>query len=59
MPRLDVNAIESNHPCDVNRCLEEVISSWQKDGDVSWETLTQAVSDCKDEGGGKNVAQKI
>ena len=59
-PGLDLNAIEHNHPNDVKLCLEEVISSWQRDGDVSWEKLAREVAECKDdEGGGKNVAQKI
>ena len=39
--------------------MEEVISSWQRDGELSWEILAEAVSQCKDRGGGKNVAQKI
>ena len=44
---LDLDAIEHNHPRNVKHCLEEVISFWQRDGDVSWEKMAQAVAQCK------------
>ena len=57
-PDLDLDAIESNHQT-VERRLEEVVNGWQRDGETSWEKLADAVSQCKDEGGGRNIAQKI
>ena len=57
-PDLDVKAIEANH-FKVDRCLEEVVDNWQRDGDdPSWEKLAEAVALCR-EGGGKNVAERI
>ena len=59
-PGLDLDAIEADHPHEVRRCLEEVISRWQKDGeDPSWKTLAEAVSLCIGDSGGKNVAKKM
>ena len=53
-----MKAIEANH-FKVDRCLEEVVDNWQRDGDdPSWERLAEAVALCR-EGGGKNVAEKI
>ena len=59
-PDLDLDAIEADFPR-VDRRLEEVVKGWQRDGDdPSWETLAEAVSQCKDgDGGGKNVARNI
>ena len=53
-----MDAIEANHSV-VERCLEEVVVKWQRDGDdPSWERLAEAVALCK-KGGGKEVAIKI
>ena len=53
-----MEAIEANHS-KVERCLEEVVGKWQRDGDdPSWEKLAEAVALCK-EGGGREVATKI
>ena len=53
-PDLDLDAIEADFPR-VDRRLEEVVKGWQRDGDdPSWETLAEAVSQCKDgDGGGR------
>ena len=57
-PDLDFDGIEANHRRG-ERCLEEVIMKWKRDGDdPSWQTLAEAVSLCR-EGGGKNVAFMI
>lgn len=57
-PDLDLDSIEADHHR-VDRCLEEVVAKWKRDGDnPSWKTLAEVVSLCK-EGGGKNVAFMI
>ena len=58
VPDIDLDAIEANHAT-VERSLEEVVSGWQRNGVNTWEKLIDTVSQLKDEGGGRNVAQNI
>lgn len=57
---VDLDAIEADHSRDgVQRCLEEVIKNWKRNCENTWEKLVEAVSKCRDCGGGRNVAQKV
>ena len=66
-PDLDVDTIAADHPRSVEECLEAVVSSWLRDGNLggggggvggAWEVLAAAVERCR-RGGGRNVAAKI
>ena len=58
VPEPALRAIEANSS-KVEHCLEKVIDHWQRNGeDPSWETLAQAVAQCR-EGGGQNVAANL
>ena len=58
---VDLDAIEANHYSreGVERCLEEVIRNWIRNGENKWEKLVEAISLCEGSGGGTNVAQKL
>ena len=57
---VDLDTIDANHVKEgVERCLEETIRQWQRDGDNTWEKLAEAVSLCEGGGGGRNVARKV
>ena len=57
-PTPDLDAIAADHPRVRDR-LENVIDHWMRNGEnVSWETLADAVTRCRD-GGGQNVGNKL
>ena len=57
---VDLDTIDANHVKEgVERCLEETIRQWQRDGDNTWEKLAEAVSLCEGGGGGCNVAREV
>ena len=59
VPEPDLKRFEANNSTKVEGCLEKVIDHWKRNGeDPSWETLAQAVAQCR-EGGGQNVAANL
>ena len=57
-PMPDLDAIAADHRR-ASVCLEKVIDHWMRNGEnVSWETLADAVTRCRD-GGGQNVGNKL
>ena len=55
-PMTDFDAIEDTFPR-AQRRLEEVVSEWRSKGEVTWETLAEAVAQC--DGGGPNVGRDL
>lgn len=62
-PIPDLRVIAANHPNNVEGCLRAVIDHWQRNGEsVSWETLAEAVTQCRGSGGwnvGKQLLRNV
>jgi len=42
-----LSIIQANHPCDVERCCNEMLSKWlEVDNTASWQKLFTAIDNC-------------